>query len=79
MNGNPLLTALVGSQPNFMQIFEQFKKNPMQILAQRFNLPPQMQGGDPNAIINHLLTSGQISQEQLNAAYTQMQRMGFKR
>lgn len=74
---NPLFGMLGGGQPNLMQILAQFKANPMQILAQRFNLPQQMD--DPNAIIQHLVNSGQVSQEQINAAYQQAQRLGIRR
>ena len=60
-----------------MQMLQQFKANPMQMLMQRrFNVPPSL-SNDPNAIVNHLLQTGQISQQQINSAY---QRMGmFKR
>lgn len=46
----------------------------MQMLMQRgLQLPSGI--SDPNAIINHLLQSGQISQQQVNQAYQAMQRM----
>lgn len=54
---------------NPMQMLQQFKANPMQFLmSRRMNVPQNMMN-DPNAIINHLLSTGQISQEQLNRAY----------
>lgn len=54
------------SQPNFMQMLNQLKSNPMQFLAQRkFNLPQNFQGG-PQEIIQHLVNTGQVSQEQIN-------------
>lgn len=57
---------------NMMQMLQSFKANPMQMLMQRrLNVPPNM-ANDPNAIVNHLLQTGQISQAQLNAAYQQM-------
>jgi hypothetical protein len=49
---------------NFMTILNQFKQNPMAMLSQRFNIPQGM--NDPNQIIQHLLNSGQVSQEQVN-------------
>ena len=60
-----------------MQIVQQFKANPMQILMQRrMNLPQGISMNDPNAILNHLVQSGQISQQQINQAYQMMQRFG---
>jgi len=46
----------------------QIKSNPVQFLAQRrFNIPQGM--SDPNAILQHLVSSGQVSQGQINAAF----------
>lgn len=54
------------SQPNFMQMLNQLKSNPVQFLMQRkFNLPQNFQGG-PQEIIQHLVSTGQVSQEQVN-------------
>ena len=62
--------------PNqLLQILQQFKSNPMQFLMQRrFNLPQGMSMNDPNEILNHLIQTGQISQQQINSAYQAMQR-----
>lgn len=49
-----------------MNMYQQFKTNPMQILSQRFNIPQNM--NNPNDIIQHLLNTGQISQSQVNQA-----------
>ncbi len=55
-----------------MQMLPQFKANPMQFLMQRkFNIPQSI-ANDPNAIVNHLLQTGQVSQEAVNRAYQQM-------
>lgn len=57
---------------NPMQMLQALKSNPIQFLMQRrFNVPANM-ASDPNAIVNHLLKTGQISQEQINRAYQQM-------
>ena len=54
-----------------MQMLSQLKANPVQFLMQRrFNIPADM--ADPNAIVNHLLQTNQITQQQVNAAYQQM-------
>ena len=60
---------------NFMQMLQQFKANPMQMLIQRrMNLPQGIPMNDPNAILNHLVQSGQVNQQQINQAYQMMQR-----
>ena len=65
---NPFFSAMGGGN-NMMQMLQQLKSNPLQFLAQRrVNLPPGM-AADPQAIIQHLMSTGQISQEQLNRAY----------
>ena len=57
-----------------MSMLSQFKKNPMSILSQRFNLPQNM--SNPQDILNHLLNSGQINQSQIDQA-TQMKNQFF--
>ena len=68
----------MNNAPNMMQILGQFKANPMQFLIQRkFNVPQSM-ANDPNAILNHLLQTGQVNQEAVNRAYQMAQRFGQK-
>ena len=50
-----------------LQMAQQLKSNPMQMLSRRFNVPQNLQ--DPQAIIQHLVSSGQVSQQQINTAY----------
>lgn len=52
---------------NILSMYQQFRANPMQMLQSRFNIPQGININDPNAIIQHLLNSGQISQGQLNS------------
>lgn len=59
---------------NFMQMLSQFKANPMQMLIQNKLNVPQSMMNDPNKIINHLLQTGQVNQQQVNNAYQMMQR-----
>lgn len=74
---NPFFAAL-GGQPNLAQMLQSLRANPMQMLLQnRLNVPAAMTN-DPNAILNHLVSSGQISQEQVNRAYQTAQKMGIK-
>ena len=52
-----------------MQMLQGFKANPMKLLLQRRLNVPQSMMNDADAIINHLLKTGQISQQQINSAY----------
>lgn len=56
---NPIFQAL--GQPNLRQQFHQFMN--------------QMRGKDPNAIIQQMVSSGRISQDQLNQAQQRAQQM----
>ena len=57
-NGSPM--ANLFTQMNAL------RSNPVQFLAQRkLNLPPNFQGG-PQQIVQYLLNTGQMSQEQFN-------------
>lgn len=59
---NPFFNAMGGNrQPNMMQQFQSFMQ--------------QMKGKDPNAIINEMVSSGKLTQEQLNQAQQQAQQM----
>lgn len=59
---NPLFNALNGNrQSNMLQQFQQFMQ--------------QMKGKDPNQMINELVSSGKVSQAQLDAAQKQAQQM----
>lgn len=51
-----------------MNMYQQLRSNPMQLLARRFNLPQGMNMNNPNDIIQHLLNTGQIQQQQYNSA-----------
>jgi hypothetical protein len=48
-------------------MLSQIKQNPMGLLSQKFNIPDGVNVKDPNAIINHLISSGQVSQSQIDA------------
>ena len=50
-----------------MSMLGQLKTNPRQMLMQRFNLPENI-GNDPQNIIQHLMNTGQVSQDQFNRA-----------
>lgn len=64
---------MMNSMNGIMSMLNQFKNNPMQFLIQRrLNIPQNIPMNDPNAIMNHLLQTGQISQHQINSAYQMM-------
>ena len=59
---NPFFQAMGGNrQPNMIQQFQQFMN--------------QMRGKDPNAMIQELVSSGRVSQQQLDQAQKQAQQM----
>ena len=73
---NPIFNAMGGNGNNLLSMLQQLKSNPVQFLMQRkFNIPANV-ANDPNAIIQHLVSSGQISQDQINRAYQTAQRFG---
>ena len=53
---------------NIFQLYQQMMSNPMAMLTQRFNIPQDINASDPDAILNHLLSTGQVSQQQINHA-----------
>lgn len=75
---NPLFDMMGAGTPSLPQLLQQLRSNPMAVLGRKFNLPQGLNVNDPNAILNHLVQTGQVSQERYNAAVSQAQRMGFK-
>lgn len=72
MRNNPFM----GMNP--MQMVQQLRSNPMQFIRQAgFNIPQNL--SDPNAIIQHLMNSGQVSQAQYNQARQMAQRFGLSK
>lgn len=57
---NPFYQAM-NPRPNMMQQFQNFMQS--------------MQGKNPQAMLNDLVSSGRVSQEQLNAAQQQAQQL----
>lgn len=74
--GNPLFNAFSSANAGIMGMMQQFRNNPMGMLKQRFNIPDNL--SNPNAIIQHLLNSGQLSQAQYEQARQMAQQFGFK-
>ncbi len=62
---------------NLMQMVAQIKSNPMSILG-RYGVSQDI-ANDPNAIMQYLMNTGRVSQEQYNHAVAKAQSMGMKR
>lgn len=60
---NPLYQQ-VQPQNNFLSMLSTFRRNPIAALSQRFNIPQNVT--DPNQILQHLLNTNQVSQDQVN-------------
>lgn len=59
---------MVGNIQDIMNFYQRFRQNPMQMLSQKFNIPQNVNMSNPNDIIQHLLNTGQVSQDQVNNA-----------
>ena len=59
---------MVGNMKDVMDMYQRFRQNPMQMLSQKFNIPQNVNMSDANSIIQHLLNTGQVSQDQVNNA-----------
>lgn len=59
---------MAGNFNDMMNLYQQLRSNPAQILARKFNIPQNINLNDPNEITQHLLNTGQITQEQYNNA-----------
>lgn len=71
---NPLMGGMGGM--NIMQMLTQMKSNPMGVLRQAgFNVPDNL--NNPQQIIQHLMNSGQVNQNQLNQAQQMAQTFGM--
>lgn len=53
---------------NIIGMLQQLQSNPAALLSRRFNIPPDLDMKDPNAIIQHLMSTGQVSQQAYNNA-----------
>lgn len=79
---NPIFNALGGATMgnlNPMQLLTQLKQNPMAVLQKAgFNVPAGLNLNNPQAIVQHLMNSGQITQDQLTQAQQMAQNFGMK-
>lgn len=68
---NPFFEALSGNRNriDFTKALEELKSNPLQfILKYKYHIPERLVN-DPNAMAQYLVNSGQVSQNDYNAAY----------
>lgn len=61
---NPLYEQLQPQANTPFNMLEQFRQNPLAMLSKRYNIPQGM--NDPNAILQHLLNTNQVTQDQVN-------------
>lgn len=59
---------MAGNLNDLMNMYQQLRSNPAQLLARKYNIPQNVNLNDPNEITQHLLNTGQITQEQYNNA-----------
>lgn len=60
---SPLYQQLQPQNP-MISMVQQFKQNPLGMLSQRYNIPFGM--NNPNDILQYLLNTRQVSQQQVN-------------
>ena len=74
---NALYQMLNGGNPtkNIMSQLSQLRANPIQFLMNRRMNVPQELSGNPQGIIQHLLNTGQMSQDTFNKLQKQVNQM----
>jgi len=55
-------------QNNIFGMYQQFMQNPAGMLSSRFNIAQDVNVNDPNAILQHLVNTNQVTQTQINNA-----------
>lgn len=63
---------------NIFQILNQFRQNPMQMLAQRGINIPQDISQNPQSIVQYMLNNKMVSQQQVNQAMQMAKNFNFK-
>lgn len=62
---------------NIFQMLTQIRSNPASILSQ-YGIPQDI-ANNPQAVVQHLMNTGRVSQDQYNRAVSMAQSMGFKK
>ena len=60
---------------NLYQMMQRLKLNPMNMRSRRCNIPPNVNMQDPDAIIEHLMNTGQVNQSMYNNANQQLKQL----
>ena len=68
MQGSSMYQQFQPQNNNMLMMLQQIKQNPLGVLSQRFKIPQNINTSDPNNIIQYLLNTNQISQDQVNRA-----------
>ena len=53
---------------DIVNLYQQIRSNPMQLLSRKFNIPQNVNQTNPNEILQYLLNTGQVTQSQVNQA-----------
>ena len=53
---------------NILGMLQQLRSNPLEMLSKKYQFPQGMNMNDPNEIIQHLMNTGQVSQQAYNNA-----------
>lgn len=53
---------------NILGMLQQLRNNPLEMLSKKYQIPQGMNMNDPNEIIQHLMNTGQVSQQAYNNA-----------
>lgn len=53
---------------NILGMLQQLRSNPLEMLSKKYQIPQDMNMNDPNEIIQHLMNTGQVSQQAYNNA-----------
>lgn len=70
---------MMGNANDLMNMYQQLKANPAQFLGKRFNMPQDIDYNNPKAIAEHLVNTGQVSQQAYNNAMQAMSNPMVKR
>ena len=76
---NPLYQMMSGGAPSLNQMIQQIKANPQQLLARRYKLPQNIDLRNPDNILDYLVKSGQVTQDQYNSAFQRAEQLGLRR
>ena len=68
----------LNSQPNMQDMMRQIPSDPMGMARQAGYQIPENLAGNPQAMVQHLMQTGQVGGQKLQQAMQMMQRMGLR-